>query len=140
MNPTFPPADHPLRGYAEYMANRVDDLNITLLVLVVALCLLALAFAAFAVLKYQERQEIRRWRQDVTDLCAACQTLLLSVKGWTVVHVAGEKEKTEEIRKVATELQTTLPGATADKVVERIEERKAADSGTLPQVRKGPDS
>lgn len=106
--PTVPP-DHPMADYANYMMDHVDRVFIMLWLLILSVTLLALAFTFFGVQKWLERQDLRRWRDEV-------RTLLSVIKGWTVVSTSTAERSVVEVKEKIKE----VPDQTATKVVEQI--------------------
>jgi hypothetical protein len=138
-DPKLPP--EPFTEYAQYMIDRVDSLNMVVMVLLTISALSVLTFAAFALQKYWERLDIREWRAEVVRFTQATNTLLIAIKGWTVVHIDEERRKaataTEVVEKAKEEIKAFVPEATAAAVMGSLNAQGSLDGTGLPAVGSG---
>ena len=82
----------------------------------------------------EELKVVKQERQIIGDLLTTVRDLLATVKGWTVVNVESDKRRSERVDDLKHSLETVVPERTANKVVEKIEDRLHGNGGSVSET------
>lgn len=135
MTPPELPTNHPMGvEYARYMVEVTTGINTRLSDLIYFVAFLAVAFLFFAVQKWLDRREDRKRRLSMDSAIRGLETAVAAIHGLTAVNDVLQAELARRLEQATATVRTEIaqnPDKTANKVVEKLDEKRLGEAGII---------